>query len=107
MDLPDPRIELGSHALRVDSLPTDELSSYILAVVYALGASQLALVVKNLPVNTGGLRDMGSIPGSRISPGGENGNPVQYCCLENSMDRGVWRATVHWGHNELDMNEAT
>ena len=95
MDLPDPRIELGSHALRVDSLPTDELSSYILAVVYALGASQLALVVKNLPVNTGGLRDMGSIPGWGRSPGGGNGKPLQHSCLENPMDRGTWRAIVH------------
>ena len=52
-------------------------------------------VVKNLPVNTGGdSRDMGSIPGSRSSPGGGNGNLLQYSCLENSMDRGAWRATV-------------
>ena len=39
--------------------------------------------------------DWGSIPGSGRSPGGGNGNPLQYSCLENSMDRGVWRATVH------------
>ena len=53
-------------------------------------------VVKNLPVNTGGdSRDMGSIPGSRSSPGGGNGNLLQYSCLENSMDRGTWWATVH------------
>ena len=49
-------------------------------------------VVKNLPANAG---DGGSIPGLGISPGGENDNPFQYCCLENSMDRGAWRATVH------------
>ena len=52
-------------------------------------------VVKNLPANTGDTRDMGSIPGLGRSPGGGNGNPPQYCCLENSMDRGAWRATVH------------
>ena len=40
-------------------------------------------------------RDPGSIPGSRRSPGEGNGNPLQYSCLENSMDRGAWQATVH------------
>ena len=39
--------------------------------------------------------DLGSIPGSGRSPGGGNGNPLQYSCLENSMDRGSWQATVH------------
>ena len=52
-------------------------------------------VVKNLPVNAGDAGDTGSIPGSRRSPGIGNGNPLQYSCLENSMDRGAWRATVH------------
>ena len=41
------------------------------------------------------LRDMGSIPGSGRSPGGGHGNPFQYSCLENAMDRGTWWATVH------------
>ena len=40
-------------------------------------------------------RDPGSIPGSRRSPGEGNGNPLQYSCLENLMDRGAWQATVH------------
>ena len=39
--------------------------------------------------------DLGSIPGLERSPGGEHGNPLQYSCLENSMDRGAWRAPVH------------
>ena len=39
--------------------------------------------------------DLGSIPGSGRSPGEGNGNPLQYSCLENSMDRGAWQATVH------------
>ena len=52
-------------------------------------------VVKNPPANVGDKGDEGSIPGSERSPGGENGNPLQYSCLENSMDRGAWRATVH------------
>ena len=57
-------------------------------------ASQVAPVVKNLPDNTGDARDTGLIPGSGRSPGEGNGNPLQYSCLENSMDRGAWRATV-------------
>ena len=59
------------------------------------GASQVALVVKNLPVNVGDIRDVGSIPGSGRSPGGGHGNSLQYSCLENPMDRGAWRAIVH------------
>ena len=58
-------------------------------------ASQVALVVKNLPASAGDLRDVSSIPGSGRSPGGGHGNPLQYSCLENPMDRGAWQATVH------------
>ena len=54
----------------------------------------MMLVVKNPPANVGDARDMGSIPGSGRSPGGRNGNPLQYSCLENPMDGGAWRATV-------------
>ena len=62
-----------------------------------LGASQVVLVVKNPPVNEGDVRNMDLIPGSGKSPGGVNGgvHPLQYSCLENSMDRGAWWATVH------------
>ena len=60
-----------------------------------LGASQVALVVKNPPANSRDARDMGSIPGLGRCPGGGNGNPLLYACLENSMDRGAWWATVH------------
>ena len=52
-------------------------------------------MVKNLPANVGAAGDSGSIPGSGKSPGVGNGNPLQYSCLENPMDRGAWRATVH------------
>ena len=52
-------------------------------------------VVKKLAVNAGDIGDMGSIPGSGRSPGGGNGNPVQYSSLENSMGRGAWWATIH------------
>ena len=53
------------------------------------------LVVKNLPVNAGDIRDVGSIPGSGRSPGEGNGKPLQYSCLENPMDRGAWWGIVH------------
>ena len=52
-------------------------------------------VVKSPPANVGDTGDVGSIPGSGRSPGGGNGNLLQYSCLENSMDRGAWQATVH------------
>ena len=51
--------------------------------------------VKNLPANAGDTRDAGSIPGLGKFPGGGHGNPLQYSCLENSMDRGAWQATIH------------
>ena len=57
---------------------------------------------KNLPTNAG---DMGSIPGSRRSPGVGTGNPFQYSCLENSMDRGAWQPTVHAATKESDATE--
>ena len=52
-------------------------------------------VVKNPPANTGDARDAGSVPGWGRSLGIGNGNVLQYSCLENSMDRGAWQATVH------------
>ena len=59
-----------------------------------LRASQVALVVKNLPANAEDRRDTGSIPELGRSPIGGNGNPLQYPCLGNPMDREAWRATV-------------
>ena len=61
----------------------------------SVGASQVALTIKNMPANAGDIRDLGSIPGSGKSPGGGHSNPLQYSCLENPMDRGAWRARVH------------
>ena len=55
----------------------------------------MALVVKNLHANAGDIRDMGLIPGSGRTPAGGHGNPLQYSCLENPMDRGAWWATIH------------
>ena len=58
-------------------------------------ASQVVLEVRNPPTNAGDTRDAGLTPGSGRSPGGGNGNPLQYSCLENPMDRGAWKATVY------------
>ena len=52
-------------------------------------------MVKNLPANAGDIRDTGSIPGSGRSLERGHGNPLQYSCLENPMDRGAWQAIVH------------
>ena len=67
--------------------------------------SQVVLVVSNLPAHTGDGRDLGSIPGSGRSSGGGHGNPLQYSCLENSMDRRTRQATVQG--EEPDTTEAT
>ena len=57
-------------------------------------------MVKNLVANAG---DVGSIPGLGIFPGEGNGNPLQYSCLRNFMDREAWRGYSLWGHKESDM----
>ena len=69
----------------------------------------MVLVVKNLPANAD-IRDAGSIPGLGRSPGGGHGNPLQYSCLQNPMDRVAWWAKVYGGlegHKELDTTEVT
>ena len=58
-------------------------------MIYFVGFPVVQMV-KNLPANAGDARNAGSIPGSRRSPGEENGNPLQYSCLEKSMDREAW-----------------
>ena len=70
------------------------------------GASQMSLVVKNLPANAGEVRDAGSVSGLGRSPGGGQGYPLQCSCLESPMDRGAWRATVP-GVKKLDTTEVT
>ena len=67
---------------------------------------QAALVAKNLPATAGDARDVGSIPGLGRSSGGGHGNPLQYSCLENPMDRGAQWAIVHGVAKELDTTEA-
>ena len=72
-----------------DLTPEIQLLLYI-----QIRASQVALVVKNLPTNAGDLRNIGSIPGSGRYPGEGHGNPLQYSCRENPMLRGVCQATA-------------
>ena len=62
---------------------------------------------KNMPAKAGYIGEVGLIPGSGRSPGVENGNPLQYSCLENPMDRGTWWATVHGGLKESAMTKHT
>ena len=95
-DLPSPGTESGSPALQEGSLPLSHL---------APRASQVALAVKNLPANTGNIRDfnLGLIPRSGRSPGGGHGNPLRYSCLENPVDRGAWWATGYRVAKEVDM----
>ena len=83
-DLPDLEIEPMSPALQANSLPSE--NTRILTAVSG-GSEDKASVC-----NAG---DLGLIPGLGRSPGEGNGNPLQYSCLENPMDRGAWRATVH------------
>ena len=69
---------------------------------YFVVASQVALVVKNISVNAGDATDAGSILGLGRSPGGGNGNQVQYSCLENPMDQRHLVGYSPWGHKESD-----
>ena len=65
-------------------------------------------MVKNLPASPGDIKDVGSIPGSERSPGGGNGNLLQYFCLKNAMDRGTHLGGYStWGLTESDMTEHT
>ena len=62
-------------------------------------------MVKNPPANAGDTGERVSIPGLGRSPGRGNGNPFQYSCLKDPVDRDAWRATVPWSHKELDTTE--
>ena len=62
---------------------------------------QAVLVVKNLPANAVDARDVGLIPGSGRSPGRGHGNPLQYSCLENPMNRGAWQGLVTKSETQL------
>ena len=73
-------------------------------MIIDLKGNVVLLVVKNLPANAGYVGDTVLIPGLGRSPGGGHGNPLQYSCLENPMDRGTWWTTAH-RCRELDMTE--
>ena len=69
--------------------------SVSISTIQLFSTAENPAVVKNMPAIAGDVRDVGSIPGSGRPPGGGNDNPLQYSCLENPMDRGIWQATVH------------
>ena len=105
-----PREDTGEEPSYVSKEPCTWGGTHIYAVSVSLGASQVALVVKNLPASAGEVRDVGLIPGLGRSPGEGNANSLQYSRLENSMDRGGWQATIckvaksqtqlsNWTHN--------
>ena len=97
-------LQFGSRKSQTLSAIVSHCAQHIWGYTWRLSGLPGAQCVKNcLPVQA---KDMGLIPGSGRSPGEGNGNPLQYSCLENSMDRGAWRATVH-GIAELDTMEHT
>ena len=69
-----------------------------------IGASQVALVVKNLPANAGDIGDVGSVPGLGRSPRGGHGNPLQYSCLEDSHGQRSLAGYSLWGHKESELS---
>ena len=89
---------------KLSSIPFN--SESIIKFLSCHRASQMVLVLKNLPAGARDIRDMDSIPGSGRFPGEGNSNPLQYSCLENPIDRGTWWATVH-GVAESDTAEVT
>ena len=82
--------------------PAIQPKSHFFCYLFSFEWASLVAQVKNPPANAG---DMGSIPGSGKSPGGGNGNPLQYPCLEKSTDRGSRQATVHRVAKEPDKIE--
>ena len=81
-------------------------TSFSFVVIVINGGFPAGAVVMNMAANAGNAGDTGSIPESGRSPGVGNGNPLQYSCLENSMDGGAWQATYNpCSHKETDMTE--
>ena len=84
-----------SEIQNLQTLPKMNQNLQFSKIHMSYGASRGVLMVKNPPANAGDAGDLGSIPGSERFPGGGYGNPLQYSCLENLMDRGPWWATVY------------
>ena len=80
--------------LRVKCETLKMVSDRLLVLKHYLGGFPGEPVVKNSSANAGDAREEGSIPGLGRSPGAGNGNPLQYSCLENPMDRGIWQVIV-------------
>ena len=83
----------------------NQVSLNLTVAVAEGGASQVVLAVKSPLPSAGDIGDVSVIPGSGRSPGEGHGNPLQFSCLENLMNRGAWRATAHGGHKESDTTE--
>ena len=84
------------HAKDVQNHTLDKVELYVKCIlIFKNILKGNSLAVQWLGLGTFTMEDLGSIPGSGRSPGGGHGNPLQYSCLENPMDRGAWRATVH------------
>ena len=96
---------LQPHELQPPRLLYEISQARVLKWVVISRASQVVLVVKNLPSNEGDVRDRSLISGSGRSPGGGHDNPLQYSCLKNPRDRGAWR-TVALRVAESDITEA-
>ena len=95
---------LQHHSSKVSIL---QHSTFFMVQLLQSCVSQVVLVVKNLPANTGELRAMDLIPGPERSPGRRHGNPLQYCHLKNPHGQRSLTGYSPWGLKELDMTEAT
>ena len=85
--------ESGGARAAIIPLKAEDLDIWVIQIM--TGDFPGGPVVKNLPAKAGDAGDVGSVPGSGRSPGGGNGNPLQYSCLEYSIDRGAWWVAVH------------
>ena len=90
------------HVLAIINSAAMNIGVHVSLSINVLTSPPGVTVVRNPPASTG---DPGSIPGSGRSPGEGNGNPLQYSCLENPMDRGAWRAAVHGVTKESETTE--
>ena len=110
-DSPGKNTGVGSHAFLQGIFPTQGSNPCILCLLHWQACSLPLAPHRSFPAGWDGKEsaynagELGSIPDSGRSPGEGNGNPLQYSCLENPMDRGAWGATVHGGRGELETTE--